>query len=352
MNSLKRNLLLIFLSFITWSVKAQTLSIVEQYIQQYEKLAIEEMVRTGIPAAISLAQGIEESHAGTGWLAVNANNQFGIKCKSSWQGQTVSYDDDRRNECFRKYVNDSASWHDHSDFLKNTPRYAFLFYLDPLDYKAWAYGLQDAGYATNKKYAKKLIHLIETYHLQQYSEHGFALMKNTSSESEFATLLNKKIKEDQREKEIFETTSGQEKNRSNQTPLENYPAGIFEVNDRKAVYLTKGTQLLPVAEEYHIRLGRLLRYNGLASDVLKENRVVYLEKKKGGFWNWVKHIFSGGSKKGEIASVSEATYHVEPGDTLYSISQKYGITVRELRKANHLNSNTIFAGQKLVIPKN
>lgn len=292
---------------------------------------MEEMIRTGVPAAISLAQGIEESRAGTGWLATYAHNQFGIKCKNDWLGKTVSYDDDRRNECFRKYVNDSASWRDHSNFLKSSQRYAFLFYLDPLDYKAWAYGLQDAGYATNRKYAKKLIHLIETYHLQQYSEHALALMKNTPPDREF----------------VAQTTPDVNDGSLSQT----YPSTVFEINDRKALYLSEGTQLIAIAEKYHIRLRRLLRYNDLNSDVLNKDRIVYLEKKKGGFWNWLKRIFSGKDKNKQRSPVYEKTYLVERGDTLYGISQKYGITVRQLRKANHLNSNKIFAGQELIIPR-
>src|ERR1700754_5150715 len=139
------------------------------YVNTYKVLAMAEMQRTGVPAAITLAQGIHESEAGVSELCKQSNNHFGIKCKDDWKGQAVYHDDDARQECFRSYATAAESYRDHSDFLKRGSRYAFLFELDPSDYEGWAYGLRKAGYATNIRYSQILIKLIKVYNLQQYS---------------------------------------------------------------------------------------------------------------------------------------------------------------------------------------
>lgn len=159
-----------FLSLLVLSLctVAQRIS-VEDYIQLYKDIAIEEMVRTGVPAAIKLAQGIVETENGNSPLVKKSNNHFGIKCKETWTGPWVSHDDDAPKECFRKYNDAFESYKDHSDFLRTRKHYNFLFSLDPADYKAWAYGLKKAGYATNPRYPEMLIKHIEQYHLNQYS---------------------------------------------------------------------------------------------------------------------------------------------------------------------------------------
>lgn len=141
----------------------------EQYIALYKDIAIAEMKRSGIPAAITLAQGLLETECGNSELVKKSNNHFGIKCKNNWTGATVSHDDDLRGECFRAYTTPDESFRDHSDFLKGSVRYAALFRLDPTDYRGWAYGLKKAGYATNPMYPQILIKNIEQYNLQQYS---------------------------------------------------------------------------------------------------------------------------------------------------------------------------------------
>lgn len=158
---------------------AQKKEAISRYINEYKDLAVFEMIRTGIPASITLAQGIHESGAGNSELAAASNNHFGIKCKSNWTGETVQHDDDSKGECFRKYPTVAESYKDHSDFLKNSSRYAFLFDLDPADYTQWANGLKKAGYATNPKYPQALIKLIEDYCLQEYTEIALAKMKQT-----------------------------------------------------------------------------------------------------------------------------------------------------------------------------
>jgi flagellum-specific peptidoglycan hydrolase FlgJ len=140
---------------------------VERYIETYADIAQSEMRKSKIPASITLAQGILESGSGKGRLAVKANNHFGIKCHG-WKGAKIYHDDDRSQECFRKYKRPESSYEDHSEFLTSRKRYAFLFNLDQDDYKGWARGLKKAGYATDRQYPQKLISLIERYKLYEY----------------------------------------------------------------------------------------------------------------------------------------------------------------------------------------
>ena len=151
-------IILFSLSFHGYSQKKIT---VEEYISLYKDLAIEEMKQHHIPASITLAQGILESENGNSKLAIKANNHFGIKCHKEWSGKTFHQDDDKKNECFRKYAKPGDSYRDHSDFLSTRDRYNFLFDLDITDYKSWAYGLKKAGYATNPRYPELLIRIIE-----------------------------------------------------------------------------------------------------------------------------------------------------------------------------------------------
>jgi flagellum-specific peptidoglycan hydrolase FlgJ len=158
----------IFFSVFSSATTAQRVS-VEEYIEQFKDIAISEMKRSGVPASITLAQGILESESGNSELVKRSNNHFGIKCKSNWNGESVTHDDDATGECFRAYTSAGESYRDHSDFLKVNKRYSTLFNLDPEDYEGWARGLKKAGYATNPRYPELLIKYIEQYNLQQYS---------------------------------------------------------------------------------------------------------------------------------------------------------------------------------------
>ncbi len=180
MQQLKRNSFIFLLLLSTFSYGQQS-ETVRKYIDAYKDLAMQEMLRTGVPASITLAQGIHESGAGNSKLALSSNNHFGIKCKSNWTGETVKHDDDAKGECFRKYPSPVDSYKDHSDFLKNGARYASLFTLDPEDYTGWANGLKKAGYATNPKYPQVITKLVEDYNLQQYSLIALGKIPDTSS---------------------------------------------------------------------------------------------------------------------------------------------------------------------------
>ena len=143
-------------------------SVYEKYVQKWASTAVREMYRSGVPASITLAQGMLESRCGLSSLAAEGNNHFGIKCHSDWKGKSMKVDDDRKGECFRVYDSAEESFRDHSDFLRYRDRYKFLFDYDVTDYKAWAYGLKKAGYATDPAYPSKLIKLIEDYGLSRY----------------------------------------------------------------------------------------------------------------------------------------------------------------------------------------
>lgn len=161
-----RRLLILLVAALPGLAAAQTPQL--DYIAKYSALAVSEMQRTGVPASITLAQGLVESGAGLSPLAVHAHNHFGIKCHNDWEGETFYKDDDRDQECFRAFRTVEESFRAHSDFLRSRPRYAALFELDPADYKAWARGLRAAGYATDPAYAQKLIKQIEDYGLDRF----------------------------------------------------------------------------------------------------------------------------------------------------------------------------------------
>lgn len=167
-------LILTFLLCCNVAVFAQQMTS-EQYIAKYKSLAIESMIKYNIPASIKLAQGLVETASGNSRLAKEANNHFGIKCKSYWKGETISHDDDAKGECFRKYNSASDSYIDHSEFLTNSERYNVLFTYDPTDYKSWAKGLSACGYATNPKYPLILIKAIEDYELYLVDDEALEL---------------------------------------------------------------------------------------------------------------------------------------------------------------------------------
>ncbi len=175
-------LLILFISHFTFCIAQNNsgTSRINQYICEYKDLSIKNMFFFGIPASITLAQGILESKSGMSLLTQKANNHFGIKCKSDWTGETYAYSDDKPDECFRKYDSPEESFRDHSVFISTRPRYAFLFQFNITDYKSWAIGLKQAGYATNVNYSRMLIELIERYNLYEYDKIGLALIEENN----------------------------------------------------------------------------------------------------------------------------------------------------------------------------
>jgi hypothetical protein len=298
--------ILVSLLLLTHILPAQSPDQIHNYINNYKFLAISEMQRSGIPASIILAQGIHETGAGTSDLVLASNNHFGIKCKTSWTGQVVYHDDDARGECFRSYAAAEDSYRDHSDYLSQTPRYAFLFKLSPEDYESWAYGLKKAGYATNVKYSQILIKLIRDYDLQKYSL--IALGK----------LAPEKITDDRLTKDMNHDVIEGFADSSLQKPASfTYPEGPFSINEAKVIYARAGVSLLSLSVQYEIPLSRLLEFNDMNQEnVLANDQLIYLQRKR---------------KAGFIA-----IHIVQPGESMYSICQSEGIRYESILEYNHL----------------
>lgn len=276
-----------FISFILSLVayltaSAQGNSAYRQYIETYRQMAIDQMQRYRVPASITLAQGILESNAGRSELATKANNHFGIKVGGNWTGPYIIKSDDRPDDKFRKYNSVAESYEDHSLFLQKQ-RYASLFQLDPTDYEGWAYGLKAAGYATNPQYPSLLINLIRDYGLAQYDNPKGA-----------GTHLN---------------ADGSLQHR------------MFLCNGIVYVRVREGDTFASIAREVGIKARHLRRYNEVGkSYVLHEGDIVYLKKKK-----------SRAAK-----SVRGKAHVVLAGQSMYSISQMYGIRLSKLYSWNHL----------------
>ena len=297
---------------------------VNAYVEKYKDLAIVEMQRTGVPAAITLAQGILESGYGESELCKNSNNHFGIKCKVDWIGEKVYADDDESNECFRKYPDPLSSYKDHSDFLKSRPHYAFLFNLEPTDFESWAHGLKKAGYATERTYAERLIGLIKNYNLNSYTY--LALDKSYTPKISWA--LNEASVQDLTKKTIATTIVADEKAvalpKNNNIKLKEINTTvsleIFEINDTKVIQANAGTSLLAIAQTHNISLKRLIEYNELNNfEVLENDQLIFLERKP---------------KKG-----NKDFHIVAAGESLYNIAQKEGIRLEYLAEYNGLNKS-------------
>ncbi len=279
--------LLSFISFAQDDVKPKLT--VEQYIEKYSALAVEEMYRSHIPASITLAQGILESGNGNSRLATQANNHFGIKCKNTWTGQTLFEDDDAPQECFRKYDAAIDSYRDHSDFLMNGKRYAFLFDLDSKDYKAWAFGLKKAGYATNPQYPELIISFIEKHNLHKYDEVKISEEEQTEKAEAKAEIVK---------------TYGKE------IIINGVPAITAKANESYA----------QIALNYDIKVYNIYKFNDLQKDdECKTGDTIYLKHKK---------------NKAEIE-----TYAFAKGDNIHSISQRFGIKIEKILSRNNLVLN-------------
>ena len=291
------SLILLSVFFALGAAKEPTL----EYIRKYSDLAVSEMGRTGVPASITLAQGILESNSGQSKLAVQGNNHFGIKCHNDWDGRTMRLDDDARRECFRVYPDASASFRDHSDFLRYRDRYKPLFDLDPEDYRGWARGLKKAGYATDPSYAGKLIALIERYELYRYD-------REVEVEQEAPLEI-------ETPREIPPELVGKNYRETVRVSLQR---SVYETNGVPFIYSVKGESLRSIASANGLFPGELLKFNDLDEDVhLDEGTVVYLARKKAQ------------AAKGVSKYVVGAD-----GETLWEISQRFGVRLDALEKMN------------------
>ena len=312
--------LFILVACVSLSVCAQQLT-PKQYVEKYKDLAIREMKRMGVPAAVTLAQGLLETENGNSDLVKKSNNHFGIKCKSSWTSAAVTHDDDAIGECFRSYKDAEASYRDHSNYLRGNDRYGFLFTLNPTDYKGWARGLRKAGYATNPKYPEILIKNIEQYNLQQYSlEAGSDVPKIATPEENRAAAADEAT-----------TQNAQPTSNSNVEVSANLRSALQSINGHKCYVAKKGTSLLAIATAYEIDLSKLLEYNDLETDgILSADQLIFLQRK---------------SKTGE-----KDYYLVQHQETLYDIAQKNGIQLKYLLAYNQLSDKaTVQSGSKLYL---
>ena len=255
----------------------------QQYIDQWSGVAVEQMNRYHIPASITLAQGLLESGAGRSDLARQGNNHFGIKCHNGWTGATVYFDDDIRNDCFRSYGSARESYEDHSLFLVNGRRYAGLFQLKQTVYKGWARGLKAAGYATNPRYADHLIEIIELYKLYEYDTGKHSVSVNTS------------VSQDR---------------------------DIYMFNDRLYVIARGGETFRSLGDELGISWRKLAKYNERdKKDALQDGEIIWLEKKA----------------RMAPKEFRNRPHVVKAGESMYSISQYYGIRLERLYKLNDLS---------------
>ena len=272
----------------------------EEYINTYKDIAISEMNRTGVPASIKLAQGILETGNGNSRLAIKGNNHFGIKCHNSWKGKKIHHDDDERGECFRKYKSPEESFLDHSDFLRGSVRYSFLFNLEITDYKGWAWGLQKAGYATSPTYATSLIRIIEENKLDRFDRLLPALQPYDPS--------------------YTDGSAGRQ---------------IFRRNRIKYIVFQEGDNLEDLRKELKLMPNQLRNYNEISSDVsVNPGQILYIQPKR--------NSAEAGTK-----------YHiVQQGETMHDISQLYGIKLTKLYEKNHIKYGTEpEAGQELSLRK-
>lgn len=301
------------------------------YIQKYQHIAIAEMDRMGIPASIKMAQGILESGSGLSQLAQKGNNHFGIKCGGKWDGDTYyAWDDEEAKSCFRVYESAEECYIAHSEFLtdpKKDYRYGPLFELEKTDYKGWANGLQKAGYATSKTYAKKLISVIERYELFKldYLTTQMYVVTDEELERELGIVKEEPLT-------LFDQIRQEDKDSVNtdeiiivSDPLGsgadievvNLTLNKFKINELNAVFVQPGDDIQKVAKRYKYKDKKLSKYNELpAGTLLKPGRYIFLEKK---------------AKKYEGLY---PTYLCKEGESLWEISQRYGVRVKWLQKLN------------------
>ena len=285
----------------------------QEYVEQWKGVAIEQMMLHDIPASITLAQGILESANGNSDLAVKGNNHFGIKCHN-WQGKKMYKDDDTKNECFRVYKTADESYIDHSEFLKNGKRYAFLFDYKSTDYKSWAKGLKQAGYATNPKYPDLLIGIIEDLELNKYD--NFSKVETRKLPS----IVVEKNKEKEEVKSVY---------------ISNTHQVNIHTNGVKYVVAKKGDTFFTISAEFGLKLSQLYKYNDYDKhkDVLVPGDIIYIRPKKRA------NIF----KKEEIV--------IEKEISLNELSQSYALNKKTLMRLNDITDDetVIASGRKVIL---
>lgn len=287
---------------------------VQDYVNFYKDLAVSEMNRTGIPASITLAQGIIESDCGHSSLAREANNHFGIKCHDDWTGPTVRHNDNTRNECFRKYPKAQDSFYDHSDFLKSGSRYSFLFNYNSTDYKSWAHGLKKAGYATNPDYANLLIRTIEENNLWHFDQGISAVNPQPPNTEAIIEPFKTPLPDSSKKKPASLSTS--------MTVMARVPR-VMENNRIQYIIVKDGESREKIENEFQLLKWELSKYNELKNDFpLTAGQILYLQPKR------------------DKAEPGKEYYNTTEGDTMYLISQRFGIKLKRLYEMNRMETGS------------
>ncbi len=290
----------------------------EKYIEKYAPIAVAEMKRSGVPASITLAQGMLESRYGLSAMATKGNNHFGIKCHRDWKGKKMYIDDDAPKECFRVYSSAAESFRDHSDFLRYWDRYKPLFELSPTDYKGWAKGLKKAGYATDPNYAAKLIKIIEDYGLYRY---------DTGSAGRAVAVPETPLDlEKQTVKEVV--ASGEHYTFS-------LSRSMYTRNKVKFIYSLDGESYASIASDNQLFLKELLRFNDLSStEPLSPGTVVYLQRKK------------------KYAAKGLDMYVFSAGEDLREVCQRFAVRKSSIEKLNGIQEGYVpQEGDKIMLRK-
>ncbi len=314
--------IIILLSVISKALIAQVKPVnpdYQAYIEKYSYLAVREMQLYKIPASITLSQGIIESNCGKSPLAKDANNHFGIKCQKDWTGETYLFDDDKEQECFRKYNNPEESFRDHSLFLTTRTRYSELFSLEPSDYKGWARGLSKCGYATNPNYPDILIRVIEDCQLFRFDDSTKAeqLAANKEKNEKINSPVQAERKSDGSQvyfQKSYKMPSGSEFKLRDVSKL---GRKVYENNGIPFIFALRNDTWHSIASEFGIYSFQVFKQNDLEeSDAIAEGQILYLEPKK--------------------RQAAVPTCVMGAGDSMYSISQRYGIKLSYLYKYNEL----------------
>ena len=304
---------------LTVTARRETGTPQERYISRYATIAVNEMYRTGVPASITLAQGIIESRSGLSTLAVDGNNHFGIKCHNSWKGKTMLADDDRKNECFRVYGSAEESFRDHSDFLRYRDRYKFLFDFQTTDYKSWAYGLKQAGYATDPAYATKLIQCVEDYNLARFDRMTVdEALAEGGMEAEAPIVRDEveEIPDSPLKIEAGEIISG----KAGEQYSFSLSRTLYSRNGVPFIYAVEGETYASIAKSNHLLLKEILRYNDIpGGGELHAGDIVYLEPKKSKTVRGLDKYIVG-----------------EEGESFHAICQRFAVKEKAVRKLNGL----------------
>ena len=314
----------------------------QAYIERWAETAVREMYRSGVPASITLSQGILESRSGLSALAAKGNNHFGIKCHKDWKGRTMKVDDDAKGECFRVYDSADESFRDHSDFLRYQDRYKFLFEFDTKDYESWAYGLKKAGYATDPSYPVKLIKIIEDYDLSKYDSMTQKQVRKAESvreapeEKDEAPSKPRKenrrtskkkqkqaVQEDVVEDVIPESPLSIEEPRrmsvkANEEFRFSLTREVYEINGVPFVYSIEGETYESIAKAFDLFPKEILRLNDLSKDErLLPGTVVFVQPKKSQAAKGLdKYIVDG------------------EGESLREVCQRFGVQMKSVCKLN------------------